>query len=263
MKLLIVDDDHIIIRGITNILQKMALEELEILSARNAIDALEIMQYNGIDLLVTDIEMPAMNGLDLIGETAKRGHCKRYIILSGFEKFEFARRAIQYHVIDYLLKPIDKKELTKLVQTAYDEIHKKTSSLTALSDLPIYGIEQDNSTLPRNLTDILGYLKENYLRVISLEELGAHFDLHPNYICHLFQNYLHTTFLRYLECLRLQKSVHLLLSSKELPIEQVAVASGFLSERQFYKVFKKNLNMTPGGFKRAYEKKAEPRNRAL
>lgn len=260
MNLLLVDDDHIIIKGITNILKKIQLEKLNIYTARNAIDALDIAKYNSIDLVVTDIDMPVMNGLELIEEIQNRRNCKRYIILSGYDKFEFARKAIQYKVIDYLLKPIDKAAFTALIQSTYNDLYETKESASRIDDLPIYSYDILLQDLPENLQSIMIYLQENCLRVISLEELGQQFHLNPNYICYLFQTYIHTTFLHYLECLRLQKSVLLLIDQEELSVERVAALSGFLSERQFYKVFKKNLLMTPGAFRKKYTLQLSQKN---
>lgn len=252
MKLLLVDDDHIIIKGIQNILQKLQLEKLIIYTARNAADALEILKYNSIDLLITDIDMPITNGLELIAETQKRGACKRYIIISGHDKFEFARKAIHYQVIEYLLKPLDKAVFTALVRKIYEETHIVTEAVSGIRQLSIYQINANEKELPETLRKITEYLQDNYLKAISLEELGRLFSLHPNYICNLFQTYLHTTVMRYLECLRLQKSVSLLLEKQDMPVERVSELCGFYSERQFYKVFKKLLDMTPGGFRKKY-----------
>lgn len=63
MKLLLVDDDTIILKGLTNMIGKMALQNITVYTARNGADALEILKYTGADLLLTDIDMPAMNGL--------------------------------------------------------------------------------------------------------------------------------------------------------------------------------------------------------
>lgn len=254
MKILIVDDDQIIIKGLINIIGRMNLKDLSLVSAGNAVDALEILKYNGIDLLITDIDMPVMNGLELIAETKGRGHCSHFIILSGFDKFEFAKKAIQFGVLDYLLKPINKTELQRLILSMHQKLHGAAAEPAELPELPIYDIEPDPERIPKSLFDIMDFMKKHYQQNLSLEQLGSKFDLHPNYICYLFQNYTNSTFLKYLDCLKLQKSVSLLLKDQNLSIEKIAVSSGFLGERQFYKVFKKYIGMTPGSFRKEYHR---------
>ncbi len=252
MKFLIVDDDAMILKGLTSIIEKMALQNITISTARNGSDALEILKYTGADLLLTDIDMPVMNGLELIEEATRRQHCNRFIILSGFDKFDFVRQALKFHVIDYLLKPIDKTEFIRIVTSVYNEIHKKPKEDTCLPQFPSINISIDEDHIPKILKDILLYMRSNFHKNISLEQLGEEFNLHPNYICSLFQAHTKTTFLKYLDSLRLQKSITILLEDKELTMEKVAISSGFMSERQFYKVFKKYTGTTPGALRSDY-----------
>jgi YesN/AraC family two-component response regulator len=252
MKILLVDDDAMIIKGLTSIIEKIGLHNITIYTARNGADALEILKYSGADLLLTDIDMPVMSGLELIEETIRRKHCNRFIILSGFDKFDFVRRALRFHVIDYLLKPIDKTELTRIVSSVYNEIHNILTDELRIPQFSSLNISIDENSIPNVLKDILRYMRSNFHRNISLEQLGEEFNLHPNYICSLFQSHTETTFLKYLDSLRLQESIAILLEDKELTIEKVAISSGFMSERQFYKVFKKYIGITPGALRSDY-----------
>lgn len=252
MKFLLVDDDAMILKGLTSIIEKMALQNITIYTARNGSDALEILKYSGADLLLTDIDMPGMSGLELIEEVIRRQHCNRFIILSGFDKFDFVRRALRFHVIDYLLKPIDKNELIRIVSSVYAEIHKVPKEEIRIPQFSSLSFSIDENNIPDLLKDILHYMRLNFHKNISLEQLGEEFNLHPNYICSLFQAHTKTTFLKYLDSLRLQESIAVLLRDKELTIEKVAISSGFMSERQFYKVFKKYTGITPGALRSNY-----------
>ena len=254
MHIMSVDDDQVILKGLINIIGRMNLTNLSLVSACNAVDALEILKYNSIDLLITDIDMPIMNGSELIEETKGRGHCPHFLILSGFDKFEFAKKAIQFVVMDYLLKPINKAELQQLILSVHQKLHSESAEPFSLPSLPIYDIEPEPGSIPKSLSDIMDFMKGHFQQNLSLEQLGSKFDLHPNYICYLFQNYTSSTYLKYLDCLKLQKSVALLLESGNLSIEKIAVSSGFLGERQFYKVFKKYIGMTPGTFRKEYHR---------
>lgn len=261
MRLMVVDDDQVILKGLVNILGRMELENLEIMTADNAIDAIEIMKYNGADLVITDVDMPAMSGLDLIRETQHRSYCKRFIVLSGYDKFEFAQQAIRYKVLDYLLKPINKAYLTQMVKGIYDELEgiSGTTVPDEITELPIYGITVEPPNMPDSLRGILGYIQTHHNRNLSLDELSSHFGIHANYICSLFQKHMHTTYLKYLDCLRLQSSVELMIRKPKMPMEQIASAAGFMNERHFYKVFKKRIGMTPGTLREKY-RPAQPQS---
>ncbi|MFA9379643.1 MAG: response regulator [Acetanaerobacterium sp.] len=256
MTILVIDDDIQIVKGITTIIRNMNLEGVEMLAASNAMDALDILKYNRADLVITDIDMPMMSGLDLVREAKEWNYCQNFIILSGYDNFEFMRKAIQYGITDYLLKPINKEELQRLVQNIHaklwgDRDAEPIRMLNSIPSIPIYNIETDPQRLPEKLARIVQYLQLHFRQDLSLEKLGEVFHLNPNYICTLFQSHMQTTFLQYINCLRLQKGVALLLNQSDLPVEKVAVSSGFINERQFYKTFKKLVGTTPGAFRKA------------
>lgn len=81
----------------------------------NAYDALEKMTHISYDIVITDIKMPEMDGLELIGEAKKRNFQSNFIIISGYDEFDYARRAIKLGVVDYLLKPVNQVVLNDLI----------------------------------------------------------------------------------------------------------------------------------------------------
>jgi YesN/AraC family two-component response regulator len=252
---MIVDDDQMIVRGLDNIIDRMELDKVTVLKAYNAFDALDMLKYEGADLLITDVEMPVMNGLELVGEAKKRSYCDRFIRLSGFDSFEFAREALRLKAADDLLKPIGKTELQNLVCKFYKEIHKTPMEKEEVDFLPgydIYAREPDHVSLPERFAAILQYMGAHYMNNLSLEKLSAQFNVHPNYLCSLFKSKMNTTFLHYLDNLRLRSSVALLLNEMEMPVAEIAEASGFMNDRQFYNVFKKRIGITPGAFRKLH-----------
>ncbi len=83
------------------------------------------MSQNPCDILITDIEMPGINGLELINQVQKFYPCTRIVILSGYSNFEYARTAIRYGVVDYLLKPVSFPVLSELFAKLADEIRQE------------------------------------------------------------------------------------------------------------------------------------------
>ncbi len=254
MDFLIVDDDVMIVKGLTTIIKQFNIENCHITTAFNAIDALKILGSKGTDLLITDIDMPCMNGLDLIREAQEKQYCKHFVILTGYEKFDFVRQALRYKVNDYLLKPINKEEFKTIILKVESELAGTgNASLSAgLYDLSIYKVLNKARGCSDKFRKITEYIYSHFTIDLSLEQIGAAFDLNPNYICSLFQNELNTTFLYFLDCVRLSKSIDLLLSNKNAGIKHVAMSSGFMNERHFYKVFKKRIGDTPGQFRQKY-----------
>lgn len=123
---LVVDDETWIRQGIKAKLKHKDLEIRKIVEAENGLQALDIIRKEPIDLIITDIRMKNMTGLELIAEAKKINTKIRYIIVSGYADFEYAKKALDLKVASYLLKPVKESELMKKVQTVLADISVKT-----------------------------------------------------------------------------------------------------------------------------------------
>ena len=127
--ILIVDDEKIERNGIKFLLKKQA-EPFEIYEAPNGKAALEQLcsmrnQGKKIDILLTDVKMPFMDGIELIGAAKEEGFTLKTIIFSGYNEFDYAKQAIHIGVTDYLLKPITAAKLLEAVKKVADVIEKE------------------------------------------------------------------------------------------------------------------------------------------
>src|SRR5689334_625918 len=114
MNVMIVDDEEWIRHGLQKILSRMELEVTVVASCGNGMEAvteLSAMRPGDVEVLITDIKMPVMDGLKLIEWVRGKLPDVQVIVLSGFSDFEYARKAMRFMVKDYLLKPVDKYEL--------------------------------------------------------------------------------------------------------------------------------------------------------
>ncbi|MGL6146255.1 MAG: response regulator, partial [Macrococcoides caseolyticum] len=114
-KVLIVDDERMIREGLKSSIDWQKLMFSDVYLAKDGIEGQDmILQYEP-DLVITDIKMPRMNGIEMMEATRQIDYEK--LILSSYDDFEYAKAAIQFKVVDYLLKPIDEDELNTLLQT--------------------------------------------------------------------------------------------------------------------------------------------------
>jgi two-component system response regulator YesN len=105
-------------------------------TAENGLAALEFIEVHPVDLLITDIRMPGMDGLELCSEVRKRHRDMLIILLTGYADFEYARRGIELQVTDFCLKPIDTEKLTATLRRAVRQGYGRASSHSdALLDL--------------------------------------------------------------------------------------------------------------------------------
>ena len=120
MNILLAEDEPPILRDLKGLIESFSTEYKVSLTATDGKQALECLKQNtDVDLLITDIQMPVINGLDLIESVLKIHPGLPIIIITGFSDFEYAKRAINLGVHDYILKPVDEEELRTQLQTLY------------------------------------------------------------------------------------------------------------------------------------------------
>ncbi len=123
IKVMIVDDEPYIRQGLKILInwEQYGFKICE--EAANGKEAIRKLEEADVDLVITDIKMPGMDGLELIEYTREHLSKKiKFIILSGFYEFEYAKKAIKYDVADYILKPVQREELLKTLEE-YKELY--------------------------------------------------------------------------------------------------------------------------------------------
>jgi len=250
LKLLLVDDEPVIRNGLSHMIGNEKGLESQIRGASDGIEALYMLDTFQPDLLITDIHMPEMDGLQLIQEAQKR-NVKRFVVLSGYDEFNYAQQAIRLQVLDYLLKPIHQKELSALLHRTAEEVEKEEDG-NGISGIqyPVTGADQE--PLDGNQMRVRKFrifVQNNYKRDVSLEEVAMHLELHPNYLCNLLKREIGTTFIHYLHQVRIEQAKKLLVMSRVISLEQVAKRVGYENPRHFYKVFKQYVGQTPGSYR--------------
>ena len=122
-QILVVDVERIERNGITMLLRHMQLP-CEIAEAANGRDALEYLKEHTSDVLLTDVKMPFMDGIQLIEECKKddRNEDMKCVIFSGCSEFDYARKAVRLGVSDYILKPVDPSEFKETITRVIQEL---------------------------------------------------------------------------------------------------------------------------------------------
>ena len=121
---LIVDDERIIVNGIMRLPIWLTLD-IEPVPAMTGLQALELMEQSRFDLIITDIRMPEMDGLEFISQMRKVYPDIPTVVLSGYDSFAYAKEAIHYGVVDYLLKPISQLDLSDTITRIFHGIEEK------------------------------------------------------------------------------------------------------------------------------------------
>jgi two-component system response regulator YesN len=123
IKILIVDDEKIVIDGLLRYFKD--IKDVEIQFARNGKDGLQLYHEFHPDLIITDIQMPGMTGMEMLDEIRNVDTDVMAIVLSAYNQFEYTKKSIQNSVFDYILKPIGKKAFLEVIEKALEEIKEK------------------------------------------------------------------------------------------------------------------------------------------
>lgn len=121
LSMLVVDDEYMILEGMKQLLpyREYGIDQLE--TAESAEEALDYIRQHPVDIVLTDVSMPDRTGLEMVAEMKELSPKTAVIIMSGFQEFEYAKKAISLGALDYLVKPINKKELAEILQRVVAE----------------------------------------------------------------------------------------------------------------------------------------------
>ena len=124
----------------------------------NGQKALSIMEKERIDILITDIRMPKINGLDLINLAAKHNSNMKCVVISGYKEFEYAYKALKFGVYDYLLKPIGKESINRVLENIVAELSKEKSE------------QEEEKMIKKTIHQSKQIIKENLMKTILDEK---------------------------------------------------------------------------------------------
>ncbi len=214
-------------------------------TAVNGKQALDMIIEKAPNLLITDIKMPVMDGLELIEELYLTHPDLPVVILSGYDDFSYAKKAIHFGVKDYILKPSSREELTSLLSRM--EILLSGNQETLCQSEYIYNSETAVSELCTQLTE---FLKNNFTENIAISELAENFKINPTYMSRIFKQNTGRTPSRYLTELRINRAKRLLTDSDELEIKEISINLGFEDQGYFSRLFKKETGTSPAEFRK-------------
>lgn len=235
MKFIIVDDEPKIRNGLIKLLN--VRKGWEVCGAfEDALMALKALRDLSADVIITDIKMPDMSGLELIRQIRERNQQIKIVILSGYGNFAYAQKAIELGVTRYLLKPTNPKELIAVLTMIENELNTPVPHET----------EHRHEAEVGNLlvTKAIQYIEIHYGGKISLQNMARELHLSPNYLCELFKRHTGKNLMEYVTEYRMAKA-SAYLNQVEYKVSDVAKMVGYKEAKYFSSVFKKAFGMTP------------------
>ena len=126
-RMILIDDEAVILRGLKQLVDWEQLNIEIVGEATDGIEGLNIIQQLNPDIVISDIAMPNLNGIELLKTVHNEKIGTKVIFLSGYQEFSYAKEAVKYGAEDYLLKPIGAKELEQVVEQVIIKIKEEES----------------------------------------------------------------------------------------------------------------------------------------
>lgn len=153
--ILIADDEELIRQGIKARLDYLMIKPSELYEAENGMQAMEILKKHQVDIVITDIRMPDMDGLSFIKEVRPLYPKLQFIIISGYAEFEYAEQAIQLGVKAYLLKPISNDALKKVIDEVLERLEEEEKLERTVREGARSIAEKKNHLFEKTVNDLL------------------------------------------------------------------------------------------------------------
>lgn len=251
MNILIADDEYIERIILKKALENYYGEKCTIHQVENGRLAIEAATREEIQVIIMDISMPGIDGIEAARQIKVIKSAISIIFLTAHDEFHYAKQAVSVQAVDYLLKPCKDEELLKAVENAF-EIYEKNMQIIKLNS--IKPKEEEDTLASSNdkngaiLKSILEYIQENYQRDISMQDVARHMNYSEAYFCKLFKKNFNMNFTTYITKFRI-KQAQRLLKDPRINIKDIGSAVGYTDSNYFAKVFKRVIGKNPSEYR--------------
>ncbi len=251
MTVLLVDDERQVIDGILHGVDFAGLGFTEVLTARSGEEAQDIIRSKKIDILLTDIEMADLSGLQLLQWIRDEHYEILTIYCTAFRNFDYAKKAVELHAYDYFLKPVKYTELTRKLAAAIQTLGY-TRPAVPVSKTEEQPAPPSGKRIRTAIQTVCQYIDEHLSEELTRGELAGLVYMNPDYLGSLFKEEMNCSITMYIQQKRLEQAKSLLRDT-ELPISKIAEMVGYDNISYFSKLFRQKIGCQPGEYRRSPE----------
>jgi two-component system response regulator YesN len=260
----IVDDEPLVREGLARSVNWRSFRLKVTGVYRDGLEALAAVRRDVPDVLLTDIRMPGLDGIELARVVKQEYPHVVLVFLTGYGEFEYARTAVSLGAAEYLLKPVSDEALhailrrvTRLVSgmkrdaEERDTLHRRMECIRrAHVTLPRPPADAPGAARApkRRIREVMAYIRANYMQDITLGVLARTFRLSPSYLSRAFSLEAGESFCEFLTRCRVETAGELL-ADPTLRIYEVSDLVGYHCEKYFARVFKSATGMSPGEYR--------------
>lgn len=250
IKVLIVEDENLIRKGLVYAINWMAMDSVVVGEGKDGREGLEKIAQLKPDVVMTDIKMPKMSGIDMIARAQEQQLADFIpIILTSYSEFEYARKSIRLGVAEYLLKPVDEDELAATMKRIGEALEKRRQEqyLRHAEENSMAVFLQHGKFESPYVTRAVQEIMEHYGGKLTLEGVAEKLDISVTYLNKKLKEETSSTFLDLLNRYRVTKAGELLQTGR-YKVYEVSDMTGFSDYKHFCAVFKKYTGTAPTGF---------------
>lgn len=250
-KVLLVEDETVIRQGMRELIRLSAPSFEVTAEMPGGREALQYLKSELPDLMITDIRMKEMDGLTLAEKVKSMYPELLVIIVSGYGEFEYAKKAIEFGVLHYLLKPVERHELVNVLERAKTLLDKR-HGISLLDQVPDSPAPVNGGDTRKIIRDVKEYVRLHIDGDLRLQTVASHVNLNATYLSQLFKGESGCNYSDYVTDARMERAKWLLCHT-QLKIYDVARLSGHQSPKHFMLVFKQQTGMTAGEYRNQFD----------
>lgn len=242
LKVLVVDDESVVRKGIVLGVDWPSLGCVVVGEASNGEEGLAAVEQYSPNLIISDIRMPKMDGIEMMQELRKRGYKAHAIMLTAYDDFQYVRSALQFGAVDYLLKPFRNQELVAAIHRVLEK-EQDISAMKPQDMLPL--VKGDKS---KYVLEALNYIAEHYQENdISITPIAHSLGVSESHLSHVFKKETSYTIIGYLTQYRVHAAMKLLQDCR-YKVYEVSEMVGYRDVAYFGSIFKKLTGISPSEY---------------
>lgn len=248
LKVLVVDDEAFVRRGIVMETDWASLDCMVVAEAENGLEALEATHRYEPDLIISDIRMPQLDGIEMLRQLREEGNKVHVIFLTAYSDFAYAQSAIKLLASDYILKPFEDGELEATILRVREAIEKERADTREKDEKGMPILIRKNGDKSKYIMEAMKYISEHYGdEDISVRVIAEALGISEGHLSHLFKKETDYTVMSYITRYRMQAAMKLL-SNYRYKVYEVAEMVGYHDITYFSTTFKKIVGVSPSEY---------------
>lgn len=246
LKVLVVDDEKLVRKGIVLGVDWLALDCMVVAEASNGLEGLEAAQKFNPDLIITDIKMPKMDGIEMLRHLREVYKDVHVIFLTAYSDFSYAQGAVKLSASDYLLKPFQDGELEETVLRVQKKITDGRKQINSnIKEVSIMLKKGDKS---KYVMEAIDYVANHYNdRKMSVDTIAESLGISGGHLSHIFKKETEYTIMSYITQYRIHTAMNLLCDCR-YKVYEVAELVGYRDITYFSSMFKKMVGVSPSEY---------------